>query len=223
MGFWANFPAGAREKTVIWDYVGLIRFPLMTPDQLKGYVDAALKQRDTFTILCAIAVPIFSLLAAYFGAYLKEKAKNSATKEDIAEMTAKIEDSKSVYTERLEQLKAELLARSQFSKLRYEREMKIYEDIWPQVSSLREAVKALRPIADAPLKGGETKDSRKQEQGRHYMEADVAFSRAVERNRPFYPQEIWSELRKLIGSKKKRSDDEDADDDRRVDYREKRM
>src|SRR5580658_2514547 len=32
-----------------------------------------------------------------------------------------------------------------------------------------------------------------------------------------------SELRKLIGSKKKRSDDEDADDDRRVDYREKRM
>src|SRR5258708_2529349 len=100
----------------------------MTPDQLKEYVDAAIKQRDSFTILYFSAVPIVTLIATFIGVYVSEKGKNTATKEDIADITNKIEDAKAVYTERLEELKASLLARSHFSKVRYEREMNIYEE-----------------------------------------------------------------------------------------------
>ena len=55
----------------------------MTPDQLKEYVDGAIRQRDNFAILYFIAVPVFSFIAAFIGAYLKEKGKNLATKEDL--------------------------------------------------------------------------------------------------------------------------------------------
>ena len=170
----------------------------MTPEQLKEYVEAALKQRDSFAIVYFIAVPILTFLAAYVGGYAKEKAKNTATKEDIAEITKKIEDSKSVYTERLEQLKADLLARSHFSQVRYEREMKIYDDIWQKLSGLKQAVLSLRPIVDVVLKEGETEESRKQVRAKDYVNANAALSESVEHHRPFYPHEIWSELVKLL-------------------------
>lgn len=166
----------------------------MSPEQLKEYVDAALKQRQGFTTLYFIATPILAFVASFLGSYLKAKAKNVATKEDIAEITGQIEAAKSVYTEKLEQLKADLVARSHFSKVRYEREMKIYEDIWPKVFSLREAVLWLRPVMDVPLIEGQTKESRNQERETRYADASMTFSKAVENNRPFYPDEIWSKL-----------------------------
>jgi hypothetical protein len=170
----------------------------MTPDQLKEYVDAALSQRDSFTILYFIAVPVLAFLSAYFGAYLKEKGKNTATKEDVTTITTKIEESKSVYAERLEKLKTDLLGRSHFSKVRYEREMEIYEDIWPKLAELKNAVLSLRPVMDAGLSEGETEEVRRTARSTRYIQADMAFSKTVEDNRPFYPEEIWNELRKLL-------------------------
>jgi len=80
----------------------------------------------------------------------------------------------------------------------YEREMKIYEDVWPKLAHLREAVLSLRPIMDSSLKEGETTEDRKRERAIVYSTANNAFSKAVEHNRPFYPSEIWIELRKLL-------------------------
>lgn len=47
----------------------------------------------------------FLFLQKYLSSYLSRKAENLATKEDIAEITDKVEQAKSEYTERLEEIK----------------------------------------------------------------------------------------------------------------------
>ena len=94
-------------------------------------------------------------VAAFLGNYLREKGKNAATKEDIARITAEVEGAKAKIaseveqararlSEELERIKADLAARTHFSKFRYEREMKLYEEIWPKLSELRSAAFTIR-------------------------------------------------------------------------------
>lgn len=66
-------------------------------------------------LLSALAV----MLGGWIIAYIKQKGQNLATKEDIAEITR-----------RQEEIKAELANRSHFSRLRYEREMAVYQAVW---------------------------------------------------------------------------------------------
>ena len=47
-------------------------------------------------------------MMAYYNSYSKEKGKNVATKEDIAEITQKIESVKSEFTQQTERLKSQL-------------------------------------------------------------------------------------------------------------------
>ncbi|MFN0069828.1 MAG: hypothetical protein ACKVYV_19600 [Limisphaerales bacterium] len=73
--------------------------------------------------MLAILTILLSAVAGAFGgwisAYLKQKGQNLATKEDIAEITR-----------RQEEIKAELANRSHFSRLRYEREVAVYQTVW---------------------------------------------------------------------------------------------
>jgi len=170
----------------------------MTPDELKNYVDAAIKQRDSFTLAYFIVVPIISIFGSFLVTYLKEKGKNAATKEDIGRITTEIEASKSHFTERLEHLRAELNSRAHYGKVRYEREMKVFEEVWPNLCALRETVLSLRPVMDSSLKEGETEESRKKQRAERFMDAYMALAKTVEHSRPFYPPSIWIELRTLL-------------------------
>jgi hypothetical protein len=84
------------------------------------------------------------------------QGKNLATKEDIAEITNKIESVKAQYNESIERLKGELAARTHYSKVRYEREMDIYREIWPQLHKLSLGVFSLRPAIDNLPPEGQT-------------------------------------------------------------------
>lgn len=55
-----------------------------------------------------LAVIVGMLIGKYFPAYMTEKGRNLATKEDIAEITARIENVKSDYAKGLEKSKSEL-------------------------------------------------------------------------------------------------------------------
>lgn len=170
----------------------------LTPEALKAYVEGALSQRQSFDLLYFIGVPILAALAVALTNYLQEKGKNRATKEDIGKITTEIESSKAVFSERLEGLKADLSARGQFSKARYEHEMKVFEEIWPKLCAVRDAALSLRPVMDSSLAEGETQESRKQTRLGKLSEAYGEFARGVEHSRPFYPAEIWKELRALL-------------------------
>lgn len=170
----------------------------MTPDQLKDYVDIALKQRESANVIYFILVPVLSLLGGWLGSYLTEKGKNSATKEDVGRITTEIESSRAQFSERLEKVRFELSAKGYFSKLRYEREMKVFEELWPKLCSLRVAVLNLRPVMDTRLKPGETEEDRKKERTERFGDVYMKFAEAVEHSRPFYPPVIWQELKKLM-------------------------
>ena len=119
--------------------------------------------------------------------YLREKGKNLATKEDISEITSKVES-----------IKADLGAKQHFSQIRYEREVKVFEEIWPKLCELREGVLSLRPVMDTLVQEGETPESRKQARAINFATAFGDFKTAIEHNPPFYPPSIWEELQILL-------------------------
>jgi hypothetical protein len=135
------------------------------------------------TIIFAIVVGI----GAFLGTYLREKGKNLATKEDVF-----------VITQKVESIKTDLAAKQYFSQIRYEREMKVFEEIWPKLCELQEAVLSLRPIMDYSPQEGEPEDSRKQKRAINFATAFNDFKTTVLHNRPFYPPIIWDELQALL-------------------------
>ena len=171
----------------------------MTSNELKDYVDAAIKQRDSLTLLWFILVPVISILGSFLTAYLTEKGKNTATKEDVGRITREIESSKAHFSERLEHVRADLSSRTHYGKVRYERELKVFEEVWPKLCDLREAVLSLRPVMDS-LPGPERQRSRARRTGcQRVAETYKALDKTVQHSRPFYPlPTIWEELRKLL-------------------------
>lgn len=170
----------------------------MTPIELKQYVDTAVQQHDHLSLLYLTVVAILTFFGGYFASYSREKGKNTATKEDVGRITTEIESSKSNFTERLERLRTDLSSRAHFGKVRYEREMKIYEAIWPKLIELRVAVLSLRPAMDHSLGPGETVESRKEQRSHRFALAHDEFRKVMEHNKPFYPPEIWKELLEVM-------------------------
>src|SRR5882724_11855131 len=99
----------------------------MTPDELKAYVDGALAHKDRLQFVYYILAAIISICGGWFGAYLKQKGKNLATKEDVEEITTKVESVKTEFGAKLESFKTNLDARRDYSQLRYEREMAVFK------------------------------------------------------------------------------------------------
>jgi len=169
----------------------------MTPDQLKEYVDSALKQRDSFMLLYLVAVPILSLLAAFIGAYLREKGKNVATREDIADITRKVESIKHELRTDIEHLKAGLDRATHVSKQQFDVEFCIYQDIWKKLSVLRATFFARHPYVSEIL-SPEAREERDRKRTEAFNSAYVEFVNAVDYNQPFYSDEVYDSLSAII-------------------------
>jgi hypothetical protein len=159
----------------------------VTPEQLQQYVDATLKQRDQFNLVFFSLTIVLSIGGAWLIAYLREKGKNLATKEDISEITRKVES-----------IKTDLATKQHFSQIRYEREVKVFEEIWPKLCELQGAVLSLRPVMDYSPREGETVESRKQERAAKFNAAFNNYRITINHNRPFYPPKIWEELQTIL-------------------------
>ena len=130
----------------------------------------------------------------YIASYVKEKGKNLATKEDIKEITAKIESVKVEYAKELEGLKSQLNAKFHAHTLRFEKEFHVYEQIWKTLLDLKNATLDLRPVRDR-VNPNETEEERKQKRFERFRKAFDAFYPVVYENRPF------SLPRSSVGSK----------------------
>ncbi len=132
---------------------------------------------------------IVTLGAAYLASYLRQKGKDLATREDIQEITDKIESVKIEYAKELEGLKSQLNAKFHAQTVRLEKEFTVYEDVWKTLLQLQNAIVRL----NAP--GGEDKDERLD----RYRKAFDGFYPALYGNKPFLPEEIFSSLDGLLG------------------------
>jgi hypothetical protein len=134
---------------------------------------------------------IFSFIAggvgAFLGTYLQQKGKNLATREDISEITRKVES-----------IKTDLAAKQHFSQVRYEREMKAFEEVWPKIYKLGEAALSLRLVVGYEGDTEESRKHRRDENDQKFVDALINFKTAIENTRPFYPPVIWEELQTLL-------------------------
>ena len=138
----------------------------------------------------------------YLPSYTKEKGKNLATKEDIKDITDKIESVKTEYAKELEGLKSQLNAKFHAQTVRFEKEFKVYEQLWATLLNLRNATLNLRPSGDSVDPNESEEDRRKRRLERFKAAFDVFYPTVYE-NKPFFPLGIFDHLdslRRLITS-----------------------
>jgi hypothetical protein len=89
----------------------------MTTEDIRTAIDVAINNKVLLTYPQLILFVLCSGVAAYFGAYLKQKGSNLASKEDIEVLTEKIESVKNAYAKQLEDYKNELAHRSRLAEV----------------------------------------------------------------------------------------------------------
>lgn len=80
----------------------------MNYEQIKTIVEEVINNATIVNWWIYVLIIVFSAIGGFLGAYLKKKAENIATKEDIKDITKKIEDIRSQYNKQLELHKASL-------------------------------------------------------------------------------------------------------------------
>lgn len=77
-------------------------------------------------VVALLGIAALGILYKYYlPGYATEKGKNLATKEDVADITSRIEDVKAKYAQDLEGLRAAIHSRLGIHQFRYERELEI--------------------------------------------------------------------------------------------------
>jgi cytochrome c556 len=142
----------------------------------------------------ALIVIAFFWARNFFRPYLVEKGKNLASKEDVEELTRKVEGIKTQYLGDLERLRFELGRASHIHKAQYETEVRVYGEIWPCLIDVQRTVAALRPMLDSSDAQAEAERSRRVKE---FSETFNVMQNAVWKNKPFYSAEVHRELQKL--------------------------
>src|SRR5687768_10931615 len=121
------------------------------------------------------------LLQAYFA----EKGKNLASKEDLEELTCKVEGVKTQYSSELERLRFELGRASFVHQAQYETEVRVYEEIWKCLVDVQTTVLALRPMLDH-FDPNESDEQRRKRRSEAVTAPYNAMEAAIWKNKPFY-------------------------------------
>jgi len=134
---------------------------------------------------------------SFLPAYFKRKGENLATKDDIAEITTKIESVKYDYAHQLESVKAGMSALLSVHGYRYEKEYEVLSQLTESLVDLRDRSLMLRPVADFrdPLK---SEDEVKQERLALLHAAGRKVYQESEKKRPFFPAEIYDAIRETL-------------------------
>lgn len=133
------------------------------------------------------------LLGKFLPSYFSKKGENLATKEDISEITDKIESVKHEYAGNLESAKAELSAKLNTHGFRYENEYNILSELTGLLVDVRDASVNLRPIMDFKDPNKSDEDI-KRERLQRLFDARKALYFAREKKRPFFPDDIYKSI-----------------------------
>ena len=140
--------------------------------------------RQGITVVTAsVFASLTTLLLQGLRSYTSEKGKNLATKQDVAELTKKVETVKT---------------HSHFLKVRYEKEFSSYERICAALIAFRDVTAELRGGGVLMLRKNETQEDRKKRMAESFGEAYREVYSSVFHNLPFYDSEISEALRELL-------------------------
>ena len=116
----------------------------------------------------------------------REKATHEA---DLKQMQAQLDVTN-------QRLKAELDKGLHIHKVQFEKEFKIYEDLWSKLVELRKAALSLRPVFDR-VDPKEPEGERKAKRLTRFGDAIADFIDVTDKNRPFYSEEVFRSMEKL--------------------------
>lgn len=135
-------------------------------------------------VLTVVGLAVLGILGKYYlPSYTKKKGENLATREDIEEITTKMESVKNLYAEKLEELKSTLNRKHHAHSIKFSHEFKILEELWQLLIKLRELV-ALLPS-----------QSREAREARSELKAATSKVELFAENRyPFISQNVWTAL-----------------------------
>jgi hypothetical protein len=108
----------------------------MNYDQIKTIVEEAIKNGASLDWWVYILIIVFSATGGFLGAYLKKKAENLATKEDIEAITKKVEDVRSEYSKQLELHKATLQLSNQLKLAALDKRLEKHQEAFTLWRSL---------------------------------------------------------------------------------------
>ena len=147
--------------------------------------------------IAIIIIQIITILGIVFlSHYFQDKGKNLATKQDISEITAKIEQVKHEYSSKLESVKSVLSARLFAHQVRYQNEFVMLLSLSEKLAEFRNA------IADFEIQVsslGEDNPNYTKQVVEKLGATMKALQREYEGHMPFYPQHICENVRKLHG------------------------
>lgn len=95
-----------------------------------------------------------------------------------------------------ERLRAELEKGLHIHKVQFEKEFKIYEELWSKLVELRKASLSLRPAMDM-VDTKETEGKRKTKRLTRFGNAIAEFIDVTDKNRPFYSEDVYQSMEKL--------------------------
>lgn len=145
-------------------------------------------------ITFAIASILGWLARSYLDSYTKKKAENLATKQDIGEITRRVEEVKSSFATSFELIKWELSKKGTIHRLASEKEFEALTEISRYLYEIQLATENLRPTWIQRIDLNETEEQAKEKYQRRYREWSTshdAFADAVQKNRPFLPQYLY--------------------------------
>ena len=104
--------------------------------------------------------------------------ENAAHERQLTNMQAQLDTTN-------ERLKAKLEKGLHIHKVQFEKEFKIYEDLWSKLVELQKAALSLRPVSDM-VDPKETEGERKTRRLTRFGDAIDEFIDVTDKNRPFY-------------------------------------
>jgi hypothetical protein len=142
----------------------------------------------TFSSLITFVITWFA--RSYFESYLRKKGENLATKEDVAEITRKVEEVKSEVSVKLELLKWQLGKKATIHKLAAEKEFEALTEIGAALYTMKMATISLRPIMDR-IDPNESEEQRHNRRYQQWAKSHDSFMEAVETHRLFLPRSLY--------------------------------
>jgi len=147
-------------------------------------------------IVTLIGIVCLFFFRKYLFSYASEKGKNLATKEDITQITNKIEAVKHDYASQLESTKAGLSSQISTHSYRYEKEYDVLSQLAELLFDVRDSSLCLRPMFN--LKDpSKTEDEIKAERLERSYDARRKLFFKREQKKPFFPTEIYEEILKI--------------------------
>lgn len=128
--------------------------------------------------------------------YGSEKGKNLATKEDIGEITNRIEAVKFEHARQLEDARAELSTQINTHGFRYEKEYEVLSELSSLLVDVRDACVSLRPVMDF-IDPSKSEEERKRERLIRFYDSLRALYYVREKKRPFFPEDIYESIRMI--------------------------